>query len=79
MDNFQEIMDVLGMNTSTVTTEKADSVVELNQVRDRDINLLSGGELQRFAIGVVCVQQADVYDTSSSSAPRTEVFQLHVR
>lgn len=28
---------------------------------DRDINLLSGGELQRFAIGTVCVQQADVY------------------
>lgn len=45
MDNIQEIMDVL----------------ELNQVSDRDINLLSGGELQRFAIGVVCVQQADVY------------------
>jgi ATP-binding cassette subfamily E protein 1 len=28
---------------------------------DRDIGLLSGGELQRFAIGIVCVQQADVY------------------
>jgi translation initiation factor RLI1 len=28
---------------------------------DRDVNLLSGGELQRFAIGTVCVQQADVY------------------
>lgn len=45
MDNLKEIMDVL----------------DLNQVRDRDINLLSGGELQRFAIGIVCVQQADVY------------------
>ena len=28
---------------------------------DRDIGLLSGGELQRFAIGIVCVQKADVY------------------
>lgn len=28
---------------------------------DRDINLLSGGELQRFAIATVCVQKADVY------------------
>lgn len=28
---------------------------------DRDITLLSGGELQRFAIGTVCVQKADVY------------------
>ncbi|KZF22303.1 P-loop containing nucleoside triphosphate hydrolase protein [Xylona heveae TC161] len=27
----------------------------------RDIKLLSGGELQRFAIGIVCVQNADVY------------------
>jgi ATP-binding cassette subfamily E protein 1 len=31
---------------------------------DRDVNLLSGGELQRFAIGTVCVQQADVYGYS---------------
>ncbi|KAL8738089.1 MAG: hypothetical protein Q9181_001075 [Wetmoreana brouardii] len=45
MDNFDEILDVL----------------ELRHVLDRDINLLSGGELQRFAIGIVCVQQADVY------------------
>lgn len=33
---------------------------ELNQVADRDIGHLSGGELQRFAIGLVCVQKADV-------------------
>ena len=34
---------------------------ELDAVWDRDIDLLSGGELQRFAIGMVCVQKADVY------------------
>ncbi|KAG9248017.1 P-loop containing nucleoside triphosphate hydrolase protein [Calycina marina] len=45
MDNHQEILDVL----------------ELNHVLDRDISLLSGGELQRFAIAATCVQQADVY------------------
>ncbi|TRX98275.1 hypothetical protein FHL15_000920 [Xylaria flabelliformis] len=28
---------------------------------NRDVNLLSGGELQRFAIGTVCVQNADIY------------------
>ena len=33
----------------------------MNQVADRSIDLLSGGELQRFAIGLTCVQQADVY------------------
>ncbi|KKF93298.1 Translation initiation factor RLI1 [Ceratocystis platani] len=45
LDNMQEVADVL----------------ELNHIMDRDINLLSGGELQRFAIGTVCVQKADVY------------------
>ncbi|KAF2448043.1 hemin import ATP-binding protein hmuV [Karstenula rhodostoma CBS 690.94] len=45
MDNLQEITDVL----------------ELKHVYDRDVTLLSGGELQRFAIGTVCVQKADVY------------------
>jgi len=35
--------------------------LELQNVWDRDIDLLSGGELQRFAIAMVCVQKADVY------------------
>jgi len=35
--------------------------LELNTVSDRDINDLSGGELQRFAIAVVAVQEADIY------------------
>jgi translation initiation factor RLI1 len=34
--------------------------IELQNVWDRDIDLLSGGELQRFAIAMVCVQKADV-------------------
>lgn len=33
---------------------------ELKNVMGRDIDKLSGGELQRFAIGLVCVQKADV-------------------
>ncbi|KAJ0163996.1 Translation initiation factor RLI1 [Colletotrichum tanaceti] len=35
--------------------------LELNHIMDREINFLSGGELQRFAIGTVCVRKADVY------------------
>lgn len=31
------------------------------QVTDRNVENLSGGELQRFAIAVVACQQADVY------------------
>jgi ATP-binding cassette subfamily E protein 1 len=35
--------------------------LELHAVMDRGVADLSGGELQRFAIGIVCVQDADVY------------------
>lgn len=36
-------------------------VLDLRPVLDRDVENLSGGELQRFAIAVACVQKADVY------------------
>ena len=35
--------------------------LDLHHVKNRDVEVLSGGELQRFAIAVVVVQQADVY------------------
>lgn len=35
--------------------------LDLNHVKERDVEVLSGGELQRFAIAVVVVQSADVY------------------
>mmetsp|Transcript_27968 Transcript_27968/g.67855 ORF Transcript_27968/g.67855 Transcript_27968/m.67855 type:complete len:659 (+) Transcript_27968:377-2353(+) len=34
---------------------------ELNHLLDRDVRVLSGGELQRFAIAACAVQQSDVY------------------
>lgn len=34
---------------------------ELGHVLDREVGVLSGGELQRFAIAAVCVQQSDIY------------------
>jgi ATP-binding cassette subfamily E protein 1 len=36
-------------------------VLELNKVLDREVSQLSGGELQRFAIAMSCIQRADVY------------------
>ncbi|PUU75504.1 ATP-binding cassette sub-family e member 1 [Tuber borchii] len=36
-------------------------VLDLRPVLDREVEQLSGGELQRFAIAVACVQKADVY------------------
>ncbi len=35
--------------------------LELNEVLTRDVSQLSGGELQRFAIAMTCIQRADVY------------------
>ena len=35
--------------------------LDLQSVRDRNVVDLSGGELQRFACAVVCIQRADVY------------------
>ena len=35
--------------------------LQLDHLTDRDIEVLSGGELQRFAIAMVAVQAADVY------------------
>ena len=37
------------------------SELDLEHVADRDVEVLSGGELQRFAIAVVVIQSADVY------------------
>lgn len=45
MDNQEHICDQL----------------DLKSVMDRNVDELSGGELQRFACAVVCIQKADVY------------------
>lgn len=44
--------------------------LELNKVLDREISQLSGGELQRFAIAMSCIQRADVYGCSTSDSWR---------
>ena len=36
-------------------------ILDLEAVQDRNVEDLSGGELQRFAIAVVCIQNADIY------------------
>jgi ATP-binding cassette, sub-family E, member 1 len=34
---------------------------ELHNVKDRQIENLSGGELQRFACAMVCIQKGDIF------------------
>jgi ATP-binding cassette subfamily E protein 1 len=41
--------------------EKVKTDLDLLKVGDRNIADLSGGELQRFAIAMVCIQEADIY------------------
>jgi hypothetical protein len=75
------------MLTSKLEMNNFDTVVEdldLQPVLDRDIQALSGGELQRFAIGMSCVQKADMCVLSflflsppTYSSP--SLPQLHVR
>uniref|UniRef100_A0A8C5CWR7 ATP binding cassette subfamily E member 1 n=1 Tax=Gadus morhua TaxID=8049 RepID=A0A8C5CWR7_GADMO len=35
--------------------------LDLTHLRERNVEALSGGELQRFACAVVCIQQADIF------------------
>lgn len=45
-------------------TGKMDEIVELldlEGLKDREVNQLSGGELQRLAVGVACLKDADLY------------------
>lgn len=41
--------------------EEIINVLDLQDLQDREVAQLSGGELQRFAIAATCVQKADVY------------------
>ena len=49
------------MKDSLGTLENMVDQLELAHILDREIDSLSGGELQRFAICVVCIQKNDIY------------------
>lgn len=51
----------LRMEKPDDTVKQYIKILELKNVLKRDVSALSGGELQRFAIGMSCVQEADVY------------------
>lgn len=36
-------------------------MLDLSHIRDREIGALSGGELQRFAIAMACIQDGDIF------------------
>merc|ERR1719460_3104211 len=60
--------DVLRQRDQRNAMDELVERLELSNVLDREVQELSGGELQRFAICVVCCQDADVYMFDEASS-----------
>jgi ATP-binding cassette subfamily E protein 1 len=56
-----KVGDLMTAKNQRNNKEQTLTELDLNHVLDREVEVLSGGELQRFAIAIVCVQSADVY------------------
>jgi ATP-binding cassette subfamily E protein 1 len=54
------VSDLLDGKNELGNKESLCDVLELNEVLQREVTQLSGGELQRFAIALSCVQRANV-------------------
>lgn len=54
------VQQMLDSKSQQDNLEEVINVLDLKEVLDREPNQLSGGELQRFAIAMTCVQRADV-------------------
>ncbi|KAM4603577.1 ATP-binding cassette sub-family E member 1-like [Polymixia lowei] len=52
---------ILSRKDDTKTESVVCEQLDLTHLRDRNVEDLSGGELQRFACAVVCIQRADVF------------------
>jgi len=61
--NERKVMDIIDAKCDKGDEQKEFymELFELNHVKNREIRQLSGGELQRFACCMCCVQKADVY------------------
>lgn len=55
------VAGILGRKDELKVAEKVKEDMDLTKLGEREIKDLSGGELQRFAIAVVCIQAADIY------------------
>eukprot|EP00933_Yihiella_yeosuensis_P044837 TRINITY_DN40109_c0_g1_i1.p1 TRINITY_DN40109_c0_g1~~TRINITY_DN40109_c0_g1_i1.p1 ORF type:complete len:612 (+),score=149.95 TRINITY_DN40109_c0_g1_i1:88-1923(+) len=56
-----KVSDILSTKDEKNSKDHFSHELELSHLQDREIKNLSGGELQRFAIAVLCVQDAQVY------------------
>uniref|UniRef100_A0A2P2HX12 ATP-binding cassette sub-family E member 1-like n=1 Tax=Hirondellea gigas TaxID=1518452 RepID=A0A2P2HX12_9CRUS len=55
------VRDLLARKHERQNLTRICDMLDLNTVQDRNVEDLSGGELQRFAIAMVCIQNADIY------------------
>lgn len=55
------IQELLDRKDKTNSQDFYCDMLDLNHLRDRAVKKLSGGELQRMAIAMVCIASADVY------------------
>ena len=55
------VKSLLDKKDSTKLQDDVCASLDLLKIRDRNVDQLSGGELQRFAIALVCITQADIY------------------
>jgi len=76
--NKMTVSQMLDSKLELDNKQKLCDDLELNKVLEREVSQLSGGELQRFAIAMSCIQRADVCvlllsyrDVSSDLAPGT--------
>lgn len=53
--------ELMRKNDERNMLDHINSILELEHLQDRTLDKLSGGELQRFAIGTLCLQNAAVY------------------
>merc|ERR1719174_907163 len=56
-----KVSDILDKKDDKKEKDRYNEELELVHLQDREIKDLSGGELQRFAIAILCVQECDVY------------------
>ncbi|KAF6170230.1 hypothetical protein GIB67_038763 [Kingdonia uniflora] len=57
----RSVGQVLGQKDERSTKFDLCNDLDLNQIEEREIEKFSGGELQRFAIAVVAIQNAEIY------------------
>ncbi|KAH7097005.1 P-loop containing nucleoside triphosphate hydrolase protein, partial [Auriculariales sp. MPI-PUGE-AT-0066] len=56
-----KVSELLDSKLERDNKEELCNLLQLDEVLDRQIDQLSGGELQRFAIAMTCIRKADVY------------------